>query len=344
MKLSGRDAAGYFARPDPGRAGLLIYGNDPMRVALRRQEVIAALIGPQGEDEMRLARIAAADLRKDPAQLLDAVKAQGFFPGQRVAFVEEATDGLAPTIAAALEEWRDGDAQIVVTAGPLAKGSKLRKLFEDHPNAYAAAIYDDPPSSEEVRGIIEGAGLRDLSGDARGALTALSRTLPPGDFRQTVEKLALYKLDDDTPVTVEDITACAPTSTEAEVDEVLDIVAEGRPAEIGPVIRRLQAQGVQPVRLCIGATGHFRRLYAVAVDPGGPAKGVAALRPPVFGPRRDRVLRQARNWPAANTEKALSLLTDTDLKLRSAGQHAPEMALVERTLIRLAMMAARARG
>ncbi|MCE8468645.1 DNA polymerase III subunit delta, partial [Rhodovulum sulfidophilum] len=43
MKLSPRDAAGYFARPDPDRPGLLIYGNDAMRVALKRQQVIAAL-------------------------------------------------------------------------------------------------------------------------------------------------------------------------------------------------------------------------------------------------------------------------------------------------------------
>ena len=48
MKLTGRDAAAYFRKPDPEKAGLLIYGADAMRVALRRQEVIAALIGPAG--------------------------------------------------------------------------------------------------------------------------------------------------------------------------------------------------------------------------------------------------------------------------------------------------------
>ena len=69
MKLSSRDAEPLFcqtrSRPD---AGLLIYGPDAMRIALKRQEVIAALIGPQGEEEMRLTRIpAGAELRKDPA-------------------------------------------------------------------------------------------------------------------------------------------------------------------------------------------------------------------------------------------------------------------------------------
>ena len=67
MKLSPREAPGYFAKPDPASTGLLIYGADAMRVALRRQEVIRALIGEAGEEEMRLTRIAPADLRKDPA-------------------------------------------------------------------------------------------------------------------------------------------------------------------------------------------------------------------------------------------------------------------------------------
>jgi len=119
------------------------------------------------------------------------------------------------------------------------------------------------------------------------------------------------------------------------------IMAEARSGEIGPVMKRLRAQGVQPVSLCITATRHFRTLYTAASDPGGAAQGMGRLRPPVFGPRRDRMLRQAQNWGAPKLQDALSLLTETDLQLRSAGQRAPEMALVERALIRLAMMAAR---
>ena len=269
MKLSGRDAPGYFARPEPQRTGVLIYGSDGMRVALRRQEVIAALVGPQGEEEMRLTRIPAADLRKDPAMLLDAIKAQGFFPGPRVAFVEDATDALAQIVTDALTDWREGDAQVVVTAGQLKASSKLRKLFENHQNAYAAAIYDDPPSRAEIEVILAKSGLRDVGGDAMRDLTALARELDPGDFRQTMEKLALYKLDDGAPVSSEDIAACAPGSTEADLDDVLHIVAEARSGEIGPVMKRLRAQGVQPVSLCISATRHFRTLYAAASDPGG---------------------------------------------------------------------------
>lgn len=338
MKLTGRDANRYFARPDPARAGMLLYGGDPMRVALKRQEVIAALIGPEGEAEMRLTRIPAGDLRKDPALLSDAMRAQGFFPGPRVAFVEDATDTAAPVIAAALRDWQAGDAAVIVAAGALAARSALRKLFEDHPNAYAAGIYDDPPTRDEIEDLLRKAGLSRVSGDAMADLLALSRDLDPGDFRQTLEKIALYKWGDDTPLAPADVAACAPATIEAEADDILHIVAESRTGEIGPFLRRLEGQGLQPVTLCIAATRHFRTLHAAASDPGGVASGIARARPPVIFKARDRMQRQAQDWGVRKLEDALRILTDTDLTLRSAQQRAPAMALMERALLRLSEM------
>lgn len=340
MKLTTREAPGYFAKPDPSATGLLIYGADAMRVALRRQEVIRALIGDTGEDEMRLTRIAAGDLRKDPALLLDAIKAQGFFPGPRVAFVEDAGDGLTDVIATALADWQDGDAQVIVTAGQLAARSKLRKLFEDHPKAYATGIYDDPPGREEIETALKTAGLTEISRDAMSAITDLSRTLSPGDFRQTIEKIALYKRGDAAPLTPEEVALSAPSSVEAGIDDALNIAAEGKAHELGPVLRRLEAQGVGPVGLCIGATRHFKTLHIVASDPGGSGAGIGKLRPPVFGPRRDRMQRQASSWGMHKLERALALLLDTDLTLRSSAE-VPQMAVMERALLRLAWMGRR---
>ena len=340
MKMAGTGAQGYLRKPDPSHSGLLIFGADAMRVATARQTAIAALVGPQGEVEMRLTRIPAADLRKDPAILDDAIKAQGFFPGHRVAFVEDATDGLAKALTAALLDWQLGDAQIVVTAAQLTAKSALRKAFEGHGSAVAIGIYDDPPNRDDILNALKSAGLAAPSRDIMDGLMELAQTLEPGDFRQTVEKVGLYKLGDDTPLTMEDVLACAPQSAEVDVDDVLDVVTQGQAQALRPVLRNLYAQGVTPVTLCIGATRHFKRLHAVATDPGGASAGIGRLRPPIFGPRRDKIVRQATAWGRDRLERALTALTDVDLQLRSSDS-APQNALMERALIRLAMMARR---
>ncbi|NHB75840.1 DNA polymerase III subunit delta [Rhodobacter calidifons] len=334
MILKGAEAARYCAKPDPGRAGLLIFGADAMRVALKRQDAIAALVGPQGEAEMRLTRISGADLRKDGSLLLDAIKAVGFFPGPRVAFVEDATDGLSDPIATALKEWKPGDAVIVVTAGGLTGKSALKTLFEKHPNAVSIGLYDDPPSREEIEDALKKAGLTDIDREAMTDLTTLARALDPGDFRQTLEKIALYKFNDPTPLTPADVAAMAPATIEAEIDDLIDAVAEARSTAIGPLFRRLEGQGVQPVTICIGALRHFRILHAAATDPAGPAAGIQKAR--VSFRQKDAMGRQAGQWGARALESAMAILLETDLTLRSTSK-APGMALMERALIRIAM-------
>ncbi|WHZ34576.1 DNA polymerase III subunit delta [Sagittula sp. MA-2] len=341
MKLTPRDADAFFRKPDPKAAGLLIYGEDTMRVAMKRQEVVANLTGPGADEEMRITRLNGADLRRDPAALLDAVKATGFFPGARAVVVEEAGDGATDALKAALDDWREGDATIVATGGSLAAKSALRKLFEGSKRAFAAALYNNPLTRSEIEAELKRAGIAEVGRDAMGALEALGRDLTPGDFRMTLEKIALYKLNDSSPLSVAEVELNAPASFESDVDDVFNILAEGRTDEIAPVMQRLSGQGVTPVTLLIMGTRHFRMLYTLVSAPGGPAQGIGRLRPPVFGPRRDRILRQAQGWRLDRLEAALELLLDTDLTLRSAGQKAPAFALVERAFVRLAYLARR---
>jgi DNA polymerase-3 subunit delta len=334
MILKGAEAARYAAKPDPSRPGLLIFGADPMRVALKRQEAISALIGPAGEGEMRLTRMSGADLRKDASLLLDAIKTTGFFPGPRVAFLEDATDGLADTVAGTLADWRPGDAVIVVTAGGLTGKSALKTLFDTHARAVSIGLYDDPPSREEIEDALRKAGLAQIDREAMADLTTLARALDPGDFRQTLEKIALYKHGDATPLTPADVAAMAPATIEAEVDDLVTAVAEAQSGAIGPLVRRLEGQGIQPVTISIAALRHFRILHAAATDPAGPGAGIQRAR--VNFKQKDAMGRQAGQWGIRALEGALTILLDTDLTLRSASR-APGMALMERALIRIAM-------
>jgi DNA polymerase-3 subunit delta len=173
-------------------------------------------------------------------------------------------------------------------------------------------------------------------------LETLARTLSAGDFRQTIDKLGLYKRGDATPVSPQDLEAVAPLSREAELDDILHATAEAASGSIGPILSRLKAQGVAPVTLCIAALRHFRALHAASCHPGGLEAGLSAQRPPVFGPRRDRLKRQVSRWGRPQLETAISMLVETDMALRSSTT-APQMAMMERTLIRLAMLPNRGR-
>ena len=328
MILRGAEASRYCAKPDAARPGLLIYGADAMRVALKRAEAIAALIGPQGEADMRLTRLSGGDLRRDGSLLGDALTSPGFFPGPRAVWLEDAGDGLTDTVAAALKGWRAGDGVLVVTAGNLTGKSALKTLFEKHPTAVCIGLFDDPPTREEIDQELKRAGLSRIDPAAMADLATLAHSLDPGDFRQTLTRVALYKHNDPSPLTSLEVASLAPATIEAEVDDLIHAAADGRVADVGPLMRRLEGQGTSAVTICIACLRHFRSLHAAACDPG---------KPRLFGPRRDAAQRQAQAWGMRLLEQATALLVETDLTLRSASR-APTHSVMERALIRLAMM------
>lgn len=337
MKLAGRDAARFLAKPDAGIAAVLLFGPDPMRVALKRAALVEALIGKDGAAEMRLARLAGGDLRRDPAAASDAMRATGFFPGPRAVLVEDAADAAAPALRAALDDWRRGDATLVVAAGNLGPGSALRKAFEAAKAAVAIGVYADPPGRDEVEAALAANGLAAPDRDAFAAVEALAQALDPGDFAQFVRKLALYKRGDPAPLSPGDIAACAPPPPEAEVDEVVALAADGSAGPLAVAFRTLAARGGSPTSLTIAAGRYFRTLHAAAVAADGPEAALSRARPPVFGPRRARMVAQARALGEAELEKALALVLEAELALRSS-RPLPGQALVERLFVRLAML------
>ena len=338
MKLTNRDVTSFFKSPPKGIAGVLIYGNDLIRVSDKRQQFIKSLLGPNAEEEMRLARISRENLKKAPEQAIDLCKAQGFFPGERALLIEEANETVTDTIITAIDAWQDGDATIVVTAGSLKPSSSLRKFFEQKKNIFSVPIYDNPITKFEVEKIIAESGLQNVTQEILNQLITIASELQPGDFKQSVNKLALYKLNDETPITYRDVINCTPASNEAAIDEVLNVILAGNEFKVSQILGRLRSQGVLPVTLVIAATRHFKTLFSIISNPSGVSVGAAALRPPIYGPRKEMLINQAQKWGPVKIKNAIKILTATDLKLRSADQQAPQMALVERHLIRIAML------
>ena len=324
MILRGGQVEGFFAKPPADLAAALIYGTDAMRVALKRQDLIRRFAGAEAEQDMRLTRMEAGAARSDPASVIDALKAVGFFPGPRVVFVDGATDQHAAPLLAALDAHVPGDAALIVAGGNLKKTSKLRKAFEADPKAHAIGLWDEPMSRGEIEAAIAAEGVT-LTDEARRDVEALAARLDPGDFRQTLTKIALYA--GGAPADPEAVALMAPASQEAATDDVIHAAAEGDHGAIGPLMSRLTAQGTAPVTLAIFATRHFQQLHGLATGTGQ-----------AWGPRRDAMQRQARAWGAARLEGALAMLMETDLTLRSASA-APQMAVMERALIRLSRMA-----
>lgn len=338
MKLNGRDLAAFLVRPDVRLRGILVHGADDSAVALKREALVRAVAGAAGEGEMRVVRLDPATLRADPAALQDALRARGFFPGPRAVVVADAGDGLAALMGDAIAGAQADDGVLIASAGLLPARSKLRKRFEDAPDAAAVALYADPPGRGEIEAALAAVNLA-ATPDAVQDLVERARALDAGALPPLLAQLALYMRGAPAPLGLADIAACAPQTIDADLDAAVAAVAEGRVGAVGTEFGRLADQGVAATTLCIALGRHFRTLHAAAVAPEGAEAALGRARPPVFGPRRDAMLGQIRAWGVGRLERALSLITETDLALRSGGP-LPDRALLERAALRIAMQRA----
>ena len=339
MKLSPKEIPRFLENPDPTIAAILFYGSDTMRVALKRQEYLENFLGSTAEQEMRLTRLTGDDVLKDHTAAFDAIKSVGFFPGHRAVLIENGTDSVTKIIFNCIEAWKQPDAQIVVTSGQLKPTSQLRKSFETSKSTLAVPIYDNPLSEIEIKTELTRAGIQINDPNIMTGLYSLSKELEPGDFRNTLEKIYLYKLSDKSPLTSQDISACSPISAEASLEDIIYTVSVGAASKISHILNRLEAQGVQPVSLCLSFQRHFKLLLRLKNHEGSPIEAISNQKPPIFGPKRSAILSQLRLWNIETLKVALACLVELDLNLRSVASNYPALAITERILIRVAMLA-----
>ncbi len=339
MKPSAKDLQRVVQRPDSSIAAILFYGSNIMRVALKRQEYLENLLGPNAEQEMRLIRLTGDEVLKDRTTLFDAIKSIGFFPGQRAVLIENSSDKESKIILDCIKAWKKQDAQIVVTSRHLKPASQLRKSFEISTNTLAVPIYDNPLTEMEIKTELIRAGIQIKDPNIMKGLHSLSKELEPGDFRNTLEKIYLYKLNDKSPLSPQDISECSPISAEASLEDIIYAVSVGAANKINHILNRLEAQGVQPVTLCLSLQRHFKLLLTLKNYEGSPTEAISNQKPPLFGPRRSAIISQLRLWNSVNLKVALANLIELDLNLRTISNNYPALAMTERILIRVAMLA-----
>ncbi len=334
MKLYPAGLSTHLANKKNWKKAYLIFGRDEAYVDQLKDKVIEKVAGPNAAQEFRLERIAATDLVSDPNTLRSLVEAQGFFGGQRMVCVHKATEQNSKAIFWALDSWKPGHAVIVITASQLRAGSTLRKKFDSAKDLVSLGVYVERLNRSDLASSLQEAGLNNLAPGVLEYLEAVVSEQEPAVVRSLIAKLALYKLNDESKLTDEDIRACAPEAGERGLNELIEAVADRNRAQVSPILRKLSRQDREPVKTCIVAKQKFRGILAVVSHKEGKEAGISGLVPPVFGSRRDRIRDQANKWSASAAAKALIELAELDRSLRRPGVK-PSDAVVERTLLRI---------
>ncbi|MEX2642180.1 MAG: DNA polymerase III subunit delta [Acetobacterales bacterium] len=319
----------------------LLFGNDE---GLVRERAVALTVAVAGDaaDPFRVVELGAAEIKDDPARLVDESAAIAMTGGRRVVRVRGASDQAAPAVEAVLAG--NGDALVVLEAAELAPRSALRKLCEGSEAAAAVGCYAD--SGQDLEQVVR-QGLADAKVEAdRDAIAYLCERLGSDRMvtRQELQKLVLYA-GPGGRVTVEDVAACVGDNAGLSLDDALFAAGTGQTAAMERALDEAFAGGLHPVGVLRGALRHFQRLQlALAHRSAGANEGaaMARLRPPVFFRVQDRFREEMRRWNPARCGRALDILLEAEAGCKSTG--APDEAICREALLRLARAVSDASG
>jgi DNA polymerase-3 subunit delta len=330
VKIADRSVDGFLKRPDAKIRAVLFHGSDLGLIRERATE-IARTVLPDLADPFRVVELPAKTVREDPARLADEAAAIAFTGGRKVVWLKDAGDGVTEAVESLLAQsgW---DALVIVEGPELASRSKLVELFADDDRAASVACYPDREAAIErvVEETLASHGLE----IAPDALAFLSEHLggDRGMTRAEAEKLALYCAGQKT-VTRDDAMAAIGDSAAVGFEDAIAGAFEGDSARLSRALGRLRGEGIAPVAILIAAQRHAQRLQlvAAAVAGGIPAtSAIRSLRPPVFFDAAASFERQTKRWSPAQVGRAISLLTEADLRCRSTGS--PAQAILGQAL------------
>jgi DNA polymerase-3 subunit delta len=336
MIIKSSEADRTAKNPPKGMIAALVYGPDA-GLARERSETLLKTVVDDLTDPFRVSDLDEQTLSGDPARLADEAAAISMLGGRRVVRVRSASNNLAKVFEAFLDDPK-GDALIVVEAGDLAKGSALRKVFEEADNAAAIPCYPDSQRdlSDVVRDALRAEGLS-ISGDALA--DAVSRLgSDRGVTRRELEKLALYARGQK-EVSLNDVRAAMGDEAEARVEEACDAAGSGDLKKLDLALERLWSCDTSPVAVARQAMSHFQRLLLVSTEA---ARGesidfaMKKLRPPVHFSRTNAFKMQAQKWNEARLGEALDLLLEAEALCKTTG--VPAEAAMARALFNVAAM------
>lgn len=333
MKIAPKAAAGVLAKPNQPYAAMLLYGPDAGLARERLQLVIKNLKIPES-DPFATLELNESVLLADPAKLADELSAYSFMATQRILIIRDATDKTTKLLEACGEFLR-ADYFVVALAGELGPRSSLRTWFEKSPNTAALACYQDEARdiSELIRSHFSAMQIQANSDVVAYVASQLGndRYVTRGEL----EKISLY-LGDEKQLTLETAKMLVDYNRDANMDELVNAVADKSLKQLDVELARVVRENVQPIQYLRALSRYFQRLYSLKLQAEHENIEViiANLRPPVFFRQVPILTRHVRAWTLPAIAKALAFITEAELACKTTDM--PAIAASERFLLKVA--------
>ncbi len=306
----------------------LLHGTAESKVFYYRKLIEKKLLGQHARSEMRLVALDRSSLNKDKSLLLNEMKTRSFFGGQKGIIIENIGEKEAPIVLEALESLEEEDPYLIMTASFLKQSSKLRKSIETNIYSCSVGFYQEEMTSAEVQNLLQRWKINWSDNNVIDTLTDFSKSHDFLEFRQELQKLALYKNFDKTPLSLIELEEVFSSESNPNEKNLIDHLIQRHQEPILDYFRNFPGTIKSPASLVTRATNQFRTLHKLRCHEGNATHVLRNVWPPIIGKNRDRLIATSRTWEITNLEHAIQILRNIGLNLRKNSKISSKTLLI----------------
>ena len=279
------------------------------------KKIADAIAGSNAEDEMRITKYSNQEINSKRDEIISCLRTKSFFPGRQVILLNGLSEKDHKIIAEINLEWQSQDAVTIVIMDKLSKNSELEKLLVSSTQMALVTYRRNRLSSDFLKNKLAEDGINFEGNELLDTLVEFSNFSSYDILENEIEKLKIFKIYDDKPLTKEEFFDVI--SIDYEINELKLAVglAERNIIELEKNLSIFFSQGKNPISILQFISAYFQKLYLIKLY--GPNSFEARREYPfLIANDLEKAKNHEKRWSSEQLHRVLNTLTISDLKLR----------------------------
>ena len=206
---------------------------------------------------------------------------------------------------------------LLIKGGVLSPRSNIRKSLEKLKNTLIVPFYEDNIVSLK-KFIKEKADKRNFSFNEGAINSIVSMSgFERSQINDAVERIMLYyEFDEDKKIVEEKVEKILFDTNQGQLNELSKSICVGETEVSQKISEKLLLQGVTPPQFISALIVHFQKLHLVdlnIISGQSTSEAMKQIKPPIFFKEVNAFKSQIKNWNINKVDRALEILTESDL-------------------------------
>ena len=296
-------------------AVVVLLGENYKLLQKEAKKISDAIGGPNAESEMRITRYFNQEITGKRDEIMSLLQTKSFFPGRQLIMLNGLPEKDYKIITEIASAWQNRDPITIVTMDKLSKNSELKKILQSNSKVALVNYSKSVLNTDFLKSKLANDGINFADDEVVDALVEFSKFSSEDILENELEKLKIFKLYDDKPLTTEDFFDVVSTNYELNELSLAVALAEKNTVEFEKNIINFFSQGKNPITILLFISAYFHKLSLIKLY-GPNSFEVRREYPFLIANNLEKAKIHAQLWSLEQLALVLNSLTISDLKLR----------------------------